>query len=147
MIVTTLLAHLVGDYVLQWDGLACCKSRELKGVLAHGLIVLLVTAAFSLPFDMNWWPWALLIGLTHTVIDAIPLWLGKRVPLHADGTLALAHFGVRGLYACSGARWSSFMPMLCAHRVCKPSLCASRLHPLLSSARGIQMSGLTSACT
>ena len=92
MIVTTLLAHLVGDYILQWDGLARWKSRELKGVLAHGLIVLLVTAAFSLPLDMNWWPWVLLIGLSHTVIDAIPLWLGKRIPLQTAGTLALARF-------------------------------------------------------
>jgi len=78
--------------MLQWDGLARWKSRELKGVLVHGLIVLLVTGVFSLPFDMNWWPWVLLIGLSHTVIDAIPLWLGRRVPLQADGTLALARF-------------------------------------------------------
>ena len=94
MIVTTLLAHLVGDYILQWDSLARWKGRELKGVLAHGLIVLLVTGAFSLPLDMNWWPWVLLIGLSHTAIDAIPLWLGKRVPLQTAGTLALARFVV-----------------------------------------------------
>lgn len=92
MIVTTLVAHLVGDYILQWDSLARWKSRELKGVLAHGLIVLLVAALFSLPFDINWWPWVLVIGLTHTAIDAIPLWLGKRTPLHANGALALARF-------------------------------------------------------
>jgi hypothetical protein len=39
MIVALFLAHLVGDYVLQWDKLANWKSRALPGVLAHGLIV------------------------------------------------------------------------------------------------------------
>ena len=92
MVVTMLLAHLVGDYILQWDSLARWKNREMKGVLAHGWIVLLVTWAFSLPFDATWWPWVLLIGLTHTAIDAMPLWLGKRVPLQGIGTFALARF-------------------------------------------------------
>jgi len=59
MVVIMFLAHLVGDYVLQWDRLAQWKSRELKGVLAHGLMVGVVTWLFSLPFDPNWWPWSL----------------------------------------------------------------------------------------
>jgi len=51
MVIAMYLAHLVGDYVLQWDALARWKSRELKGVLAHGMIVLIVTWLLSLPFD------------------------------------------------------------------------------------------------
>ena len=102
MVIAMYLAHLVGDYVLQWDGLARWKSRELKGVLAHGMIVLVVTWLLSLPFDAGWWPWALAIGLTHTAVDAATLWLGKRLPLQGNGTLALArylidqvvHFGI-----------------------------------------------------
>lgn len=86
------LAHLVGDYVLQWDALARWKSHELKGVLAHGLIVLAVTWLLSLPFDAGWWPWALAIGLTHTAVDAATLWLGKRIPLQNNGALALVRY-------------------------------------------------------
>jgi hypothetical protein len=92
MIIAMYLAHLIGDYVLQWDGLARWKSRELKGVLAHGTIVLVVTWLLSLPFDTSWWPWALAIGLTHTAVDAATLWLGKRVPLGGNGAVALARY-------------------------------------------------------
>ncbi len=102
MVIAMYLAHLVGDYVLQWDALARWKSRELKGVLAHGMIVLAVTWLLSLPFDAGWWPWALVIGLTHTAVDAATLWLGKRIPMQGNGALALArylidqvaHFGI-----------------------------------------------------
>jgi len=92
MVIAMYLAHLVGDYVLQWDALARWKSRELKGVLAHGMIVLVVTWLLSLPFDAGWWPWALVIGLTHTAVDAATLWLGKRIPLQGSGALALARY-------------------------------------------------------
>lgn len=92
MVIAMLLAHLVGDYVLQNDKIAGWKSREFKGVLFHGMIILLVTWLFSLPFDMGWWPWTLIIGLTHTLMDAIPLWLRKRVPLEGAGVFALARF-------------------------------------------------------
>jgi hypothetical protein len=92
MVIAMFLAHLVGDYVLQWDGLARWKSRALKGVLAHGMIVGCVTWLFALPFNSSWWPWVLVISLTHTAVDAAPLWLGKRVPLQGDGALALARF-------------------------------------------------------
>jgi len=71
------LSHLVADYWLQWDRLATWKSRAYKGVVAHGLIVLAVTWLFSLPFDADWWPWALFIWLTHTAVDAIRLRLGR----------------------------------------------------------------------
>ncbi len=70
MVISMFLAHLIGDYILQWDALALWKSRALKGVLLHGMIVLLVTWVLILPFDPAWWPWALLIGLTHTAVDA-----------------------------------------------------------------------------
>ena len=92
MVIAMYLAHLVGDYVLQWDALARWKSREIKGVLAHGMIVLVVTWLLSLPFDAGWWPWALAIALTHTAVDAATLWLGKRLPLQGNGTLALARY-------------------------------------------------------
>ncbi len=92
MVIAMLLAHLVGDYVLQWDRLALWKSREAKGVLAHGLIVLAVTWLFSLPFNVRWWPWVLFIGVTHTLIDLTHPWLGRRLPDRAAGHLALTRY-------------------------------------------------------
>ncbi len=78
MIIAMLLAHLVGDYILQWETLAQRKSREVKVVLLHGGIVTAVTVLFALPFDATWWPWALGIGVAHTIIDAGWLWVGRR---------------------------------------------------------------------
>jgi hypothetical protein len=69
MVISMFLAHILGDYVFQWDGLARWKSKSPRGVLAHGLIVLGVTWLLSLPFDPNWWPYVLVIGLSHLAID------------------------------------------------------------------------------
>jgi hypothetical protein len=80
MIIAMLLAHLVGDYILQWDGLALWKSRAMKGVMVHSVIVILVTWLFSLPFDPSWWPGALYIGVTHALIDALQLRARLPVP-------------------------------------------------------------------
>ncbi|HLB49282.1 MAG TPA: DUF3307 domain-containing protein [Anaerolineales bacterium] len=79
MFIAMLLAHLVGDYVLQWDSLAVWKSKALKGALAHGALVTVVTFLFAWIFDPAWWPWALFIGATHTSVDALWL-LNRRLP-------------------------------------------------------------------
>ena len=104
MIIAMLLAHLVGDFILQWDSLARAKSESLKGVLFHGLIVSAVTLIFALAFDPNWWPWALFIGVTHTFLDAIPAgfrrWLPTQHNLFPLTRLAidqLAHISIIGL--------------------------------------------------
>ena len=47
MLQAMLLAHLLGDYVLQNDALARWKSRSLWGVAAHGAVV---TACTTSPF-------------------------------------------------------------------------------------------------
>jgi len=72
-----LLAHILADYVLQGDGLARWKSERLSGVVVHGGIVLAVTWLLSLPYTGGWWPYALLIGLTHTLIDALRARVGR----------------------------------------------------------------------
>jgi len=74
------LAHLVGDYILQWDSLAAWKSRSLAGVLAHGSVVFLVTWLFSLPFNPGWWPGVVFIGSTHIFIDAVQLYVKPPIP-------------------------------------------------------------------
>ncbi len=92
MIIAMLLAHLVGDYILQWDHLSRWKSQALSGVLVHGSIVLTATLLLSLPFDPNWWPWALFVGFTHTLIDGLELPLRRRLSLNGSGFSALLLF-------------------------------------------------------
>lgn len=84
MVIAMLLAHLMGDFVLQWDDLARRKNCEWRGVFIHGLIVFVVTAALALPFDRRWWPagrggFILLIGLSHLAVDAF--WFARKTSL------------------------------------------------------------------
>src|SRR5512143_1827886 len=83
MIIAMLLAHLVGDYVLQWDALARWKGASIKGAAFHGSIVLAVTLLFALLIDPAWWPWAVLIGLAHIAIDASWVGLNRRFAPHS----------------------------------------------------------------
>lgn len=92
MILAMLLAHLVGDYILQWDDLSRWKSERLSGVLVHGLIILGVTLLFSYPFDPAWWPWAVFIAVTHTLIDAVELPIRRRLTGQESGKEALFLF-------------------------------------------------------
>lgn len=95
MVPAMFLAHLVGDYVLQWDKLAAWKSRELKGVLAHCSIVFVVTWLFALPFDPDWWQGVVFIGVAHTFIDAVQLYVKPPIPAILRFTLdQAAHFAV-----------------------------------------------------
>ncbi|MBE2223469.1 MAG: DUF3307 domain-containing protein [Anaerolineae bacterium] len=95
MVFAMILAHLVGDYVLQWDKLAAWKSRELKGVAAHCSIVFLVTLMFALPFNPYWWQGVLFISAAHFFIDAVQLYVKLPVPALARFLLdQAAHFTI-----------------------------------------------------
>lgn len=71
MVIVMFLAHLLGDYVFQTEGIARWKTRSLAGVMAHGGIVTVTTLACAALVSPAWWPYALLIGLTHTAIDIV----------------------------------------------------------------------------
>jgi len=92
MILALLLAHLVGDYILQWDSLSRWKSEEVGGVLVHGFIVIGVTLLFTLPLDPSWWPWAIFVGVTHTLIDGLELPFRRYLVARGPGKSALALF-------------------------------------------------------
>ena len=64
-----LVAHLIGDYLLQFDFIARWKARSILGVIAHGGIVTVVSLVCAALVDPSWWRYALLIGASHTVID------------------------------------------------------------------------------
>ena len=93
MVIAMLLAHLMGDYVLQWDALAQWKSRELRGVIVHSAILAAVTAAFALPINPNWWGGILIISLSHFTIDALQFYIRPTFsPLLRFFFDQLAHF-------------------------------------------------------
>jgi hypothetical protein len=71
MLYAMLIAHLLGDYVLQSGSLARWKKRSPVGVLVHGGIVTVTTMMCAGLVAPWWWPYALLIGLTHTTIDLV----------------------------------------------------------------------------
>lgn len=71
MLYVILLAHLLGDYLFQWETIARWKARSLMGVLAHGGIVTLTTLVCAGLVAPSWWPYALLIGLVHAAIDLV----------------------------------------------------------------------------
>lgn len=95
MIMAMILAHLVGDYILQWNSLAVWKARELKGVTVHGVVVTAVTLLFALLVDPTFLPWALFISVMHFAIDAVGLCY--KLPFSPLGRFAadqLFHFTV-----------------------------------------------------
>jgi len=98
------LAHLVGDYILQWDSLAQWKAREFRGVVVHSLILFLVTAAFALPFQQPaWWSGILIIGISHFLIDTLQFFLKPPLPPLLRFSLdQLAHIGFIILALVSG---------------------------------------------
>jgi len=62
--VTQLLAHLVGDYILQTDKMATCKTSSWLWAIMHGL-------TYSLPFMLfcRSLPALAVIAGSHIVID------------------------------------------------------------------------------
>jgi len=71
MLTMLIFAHLLGDYLLQFNFLARWKARSLWGVVAHGGIVTLTTLTCACLADPGWWRYAALIGVTHTFIDVV----------------------------------------------------------------------------
>lgn len=63
-----LLAHMVGDYVIQSDKMAVAKTSSWRWALLHGFF-------YTLPFLVVTQSWAALavIGGTHVVIDRFRL--------------------------------------------------------------------------
>lgn len=106
------LAHLVGDYILQSDKLAYWKSQKIEGVLVHGLIVAIVTFLFVLPFEGFWWQGALFISASHLFIDLTQLPLTRKpksgvYPLLRFTADQLLHMMVIAL----ALHWGGYFPM------------------------------------
>lgn len=102
LFVKLLLAHLIGDFLLQplkWVVHKEANKIRSKYLYIHILIHFLVTMV--LLWDMGLWPLALIIALSHYVIDlaklyTAPYFRNKGVPFFMD---QLLHVLV--LYACA----------------------------------------------
>jgi hypothetical protein len=88
MLSMMLISHLLSDYLFQFNCIARWKARSLWGVVAHGGIVTLTTLGCAWVVDPAWWPYALIIGVSHTIID-----LAKVRYAHPQNSQqALAHY-------------------------------------------------------
>jgi len=86
------LAHIVADFVLQTGSIARAKSshgsRALGGLAAHGLIVALCLVPVGLAFGGPGWWFAVVVAVSHVVIDRTKVVLTRRA---AAAALREAH--------------------------------------------------------
>jgi hypothetical protein len=74
-----ILAHLVGDFVLQTRWIVK-RKRKLQGLALHVGLVGLATLPVTWERLGRWWPWLLLITLAHGLIDWAKIRLQPRLP-------------------------------------------------------------------
>lgn len=79
LFVKLVLAHLIGDFILQPAGWVKAKEeRKLKAwqlyahVLVHAVLIIVIV------WDVYFWPWALLIAATHFLVDALKITLQRE---------------------------------------------------------------------
>lgn len=74
-----LLAHLVGDFLLQPTRLLLQKqARKARSWFFYAHIAVHFALPLLLVWDLDFWRWALFIALSHAVIDLAKLYLGGR---------------------------------------------------------------------
>ncbi|MCB0383164.1 MAG: DUF3307 domain-containing protein [Psychroserpens sp.] len=76
-----LIAHIVGDFVLQpnrWVNDKKAKKHKSKFFYLHGLVHFIALLVL-LQFDWSYWPYIVAIVISHLIIDLIKLNLEKKV--------------------------------------------------------------------
>lgn len=74
--IMVVLGHFVGDYLLQNDWMALNKKERSWPCFVHCVIYTLCICLFVLPqceLTMAWWPFVMLIFLSHIVLDGTGL--------------------------------------------------------------------------
>lgn len=134
LFVTLLTAHLIGDFLLQTDSL-CEKKRtkKIKCTFLYIHAIIIAILAFVVGNSWAFWPWALLIGGSHLLIDLLKCYKKRHTLLWfiVDQLLHLAVIIVVSSFAegdwCSYSFLSEDMIMklsafLCAALICtKPT--------------------------
>ena len=109
-----LLAHLLGDFLLQPRRLLLQKEARKAGswfFYAHVLVHFALT--LLLVWDLDFWPWALAIALSHGSIDLAKLYTShwypnQSVPFLLDQLAHLAVLGAVSTYPDTLAALSAF---------------------------------------
>ncbi|MDO6737333.1 DUF3307 domain-containing protein [Wenyingzhuangia sp. 2_MG-2023] len=80
-IVQLLIAHIIGDFVLQpdkWVADKNLKKHKSKFLYIHGLVHFIALIVF-LKFNWSYWPYVLFIVISHLIIDLIKLNLIDKI--------------------------------------------------------------------
>ena len=79
-----LIGHFIGDFYLQSSDLAKKKNTSLKKLFKHSALYLLSIVFFITPiFSFSMLKWALVISLTHFIIDFFKSVIKKKVVVDA----------------------------------------------------------------
>lgn len=103
-----LLAHMLGDFVVQPSGLVAMKRKGWPGILIHSAIVTALTAALiwrQLPYE---WAWSLFLGLSHAFIEHFRTFYvrnGDRRGFYHFLLDQAAHLGVIVFIAAVSVHW------------------------------------------
>ncbi|WP_224483279.1 DUF3307 domain-containing protein [Robertkochia aurantiaca] len=105
-----LIAHLLGDFVLQSEKWVLAKEK--RKILAPQLYVhtlIHIALNFLLLWNVSLWYWAVIIGLTHLLIDVMKIYLQKedsrRLWFFIDQALHLAVLLAVSLIIKGGVSW------------------------------------------
>jgi len=75
-----ILAHFMGDFLLQPNKLAYWKQQSWEGVLVHSSIVTAVSVLCTIDYIGTLYPWLIVLGISHFVIDQIKMMCIKHSP-------------------------------------------------------------------
>lgn len=73
-----ILAHLVGDFVLQTDKIAKEKASSIKGIIKHSIIVFLVQVFLLSIFGIKGLISGIISGFAHFFIDYMKYYINKK---------------------------------------------------------------------
>ena len=75
-----LLAHVLGDFPLQFDSIFRLKTRSVWGIALHSLIFVICAVLLSIPFlhqGLMWW-YIIFLGIAHFITDKVKFWLTEE---------------------------------------------------------------------
>jgi hypothetical protein len=64
MVMTLLILHFIGDFILQTDKMALNKSKSVKWLTIHVVV-------YTIPFLLINWLYALINGVLHWIVDYV----------------------------------------------------------------------------
>ena len=121
-----LLAHLVADFWLQWDGLVRNKNeKHCRGwaLWTHAAIVFFCTWAAS--GEKSFWLFAVSVAVTHFVIDWIKTRYSRHhlIPFLLDQVLHVVILvAISGIYLQQVGAWTQFAVVKDHEQILLPAL-------------------------